>query len=245
MAHVRVGTSDWNYPHWRRGAFYPAGLKQRLEFEHYASVFDTVEINGSFYRTPSSKSAGQWHAQAPVGFVYAWKYPRWLTHFYRLKDPMESYRRVFSAMHPLASSSGPVLFQLPPRMQRNLDRLSDALRLLPRGQRAAFEFRHPSWYDDHVFATLGAHDAALCISDHHDARSPWVKTASWAYVRGHGPGGTYQRSYSDAELCKWSAQIRKWWRKGADVFCYFDNDLGAAAPHDALRLKSMLLRYRD
>lgn len=242
MSSARIGTSGWIYRHWRAGAFYPEELKQRLEFQHYASLFDTVEINGTFYRTPGEAAALRWREQAPQGFVYAWKYPRWLTHFYRLKDPQESYRLVFGRMKALGRSRGPVLFQLPPNMQADHDRLATALKLLPRGQQAAFEFRHPSWYKAKIFELLRDHDVALCVSDHHDAPAPWVRTASWAYVRGHGPGGTYHGSYADSELRGWSRRIRAWRKEGADVFCYFDNDPEAAAPRDALRFKKMLAR---
>jgi uncharacterized protein YecE (DUF72 family) len=145
-------------------------------------------------------------------------------------------------MKPLGGNAGPVLFQLPPHMQRDTSRLAGALKLLPRGQRAAFEFRHPSWYAKDILDLLQDHDAALCISDHHHAPAPWIRTASWVYVRGHGPGGTYHGSYGDHELRKWARHVRTWRKSGADTFCYFDNDPEAAAPRDALRLKTMLAR---
>lgn len=240
MTQILIGTSGWLYAHWRGGAFYPAGLKQREEFAHYASLFDTVEINGSFYRVPIEGAPERWRKQAPPGFVYAWKYPRWLTHFYKLKDPQESYKLVFGKMAALGPAEGPVLFQLHPRMEKDRERLARALELLPKGKRAAYEFRHPSWYDASVFALLGDHDAALCISDHHDAPSPWEKTASWIYVRGHGPGGRYAGRYPARTLQDWARRIRAWSRRNTDVFCYFDNDVGAAAPKDALALRRAL-----
>jgi len=240
MARTRVGTSGWIYRHWRHGAFYPEGLKQKLEFGHYASLFDTVEINGTFYRPPGEISAKLWRDQAPEDFLYAWKYPRWLTHFYRLKNPEESFRLVFGRMKPLGKAAGPVLFHLPPQMQRDASRLKTALKLLPSAQRAAFEFRHPSWFEQEIFDLLQDHDAALCISDHKDAPAPWIRTATWAYIRGHGPGGTYHGSYSDAELRKWAQHVGTWRKQGADIFCYFDNDVDAEAPRDALRFKAML-----
>jgi uncharacterized protein YecE (DUF72 family) len=240
MPEIRIGTSGWMYRHWRRGAFYPEGLKQKLEFAHYASLFDTVEINGSFYRLPVEGAPEAWRRQAPPGFLYAWKYPQWLTHYYKLKDPEESLKLVFGRMKGLGKAMGPVLFQLHPRMPVNLERLARVLKRLPRDKRATFEFRHPSWYAGAVFDLLAEHDVALCISDHHDAPSPWKRTATWAYVRGHGPGGHYHGSYSDETLKLWAKTFRRWRRDGADVFCYFDNDPEAAAPQDALRLKAML-----
>ncbi len=241
-AQLRIGTSGWLYKPWRGGAFYPSGLKQKAEFAHYASLFDTVEINGSFYRLPVETAPTRWREQAPKNFLYAWKYPRWLTHYYKLRDPAASYELVFGRMSGLRETEGPVLFQLHPRMVKDRERLATALKLLPKNKRAAYEFRHPSWYDDDIFALLQEHDAALCISDHADAPAPWIETASWVYIRGHGPSGRYHGSYTDAALRTWAKRIRAWSAERKDVFCYFDNDIGAAAPHDALRLKRLLAR---
>ncbi len=240
MAEIRIGTSGWMYRHWRRGAFYPEGLRQKDEFPHYASLFDTVEVNGSFYRLPVQGTPEAWRKQAPTGFIYAWKYPQWLTHYYKLRDPEESFKLVFGRMRALGPTMGPVLFQLHPRMPVDRERLAKALKLLPKGRRAAFEFRHPSWYERPVFDLLRDHDAALCISDHHDAPAPWKRTASWTYVRGHGPGGHYVGAYSRKTLEAWAKTFRGWKRRGIDVYCYFDNDPEAAAPRNALQLKVML-----
>ena len=242
-AQLRIGTSGWLYRPWR-GVFYPKGLKQKDEFAHYASLFDTVELNGSFYRLPIESAPPRWREQAPKNFLYAWKYPRWLTHYYKLRDPAESYQLVFGRMSALGETEGPVLFQLHPRMTKDRERLAKALQLLPNGKRAAYEFRHPSWFDEDIFSLLREHDAALCISDHADAPSPWINTASWIYVRGHGPSGRYYGAYADAALRSWAKRIRAWSAQGKDLFCYFDNDIGAAAPNDALRLKRMLSRSR-
>lgn len=235
---VRVGCSGWLYRHWR-GDFYPPGLRQKDEFAHYASVFDTAEINASFYRTPAETTAAKWADQAPDGFLYAWKYPRWLTHYHRLQDPTASYEVVFARMAPLAHHAGPVLFQLPPRYRADRERLAGALAALPKGARTAWEFRDPSWYAPDVLQVLADHNAALCISDHHHAPAPWEPTADWLYVRGHGPGGRYVGDYPDATLDDWAARLRAW---RGDAFVYFDNDIGGAAPRDALRLKARLAR---
>lgn len=243
LAQIRIGTSGWLYKSWR-GAFYPKGLRQKDEFAHYASLFDTVELNASHYRVPIETAPARWREQAPKGFLYAWKYPRWLTHYYKLKDPAESYKLVFGRMSGLDDTEGPVLFQLHPRMTKDRERLATALELLPKGKRATFEFRHPSWYDEDIFALLREHNAALCIADHADAPSPWADTANWVYIRGHGPSGAYHGSYSDAALRAWAKRVRAWSARGKDVFCYFDNDIGAAAPQDALRLKRLLSRAR-
>jgi uncharacterized protein YecE (DUF72 family) len=131
------------------------------------------------------------------------------------------------------------LIQLPPQLRRDDARLASFLKLLPPGRRTV-EFRHPSWYAPQVFALLADHNAALCISDHHSAPSPWELTADWAYIRGHGPGGRYFGRYAEADLRAWADQIRAWRAAGRDVYCYFDNDIKSAAPQDAAVLKALV-----
>jgi uncharacterized protein YecE (DUF72 family) len=141
-------------------------------------------------------------------------------------------------MAPLGDKLGPSLIQLPPQLRRNDERLAGFLKLLPKG-RHTVEFRHPSWYDSAVFAILADFDASLCISDHHHAPAPWETTASWVYVRGHGPGGRYFGRYEDDELRRWAGRIAAWRAQGRDVYAYFDNDIKSAAPFDALALKAL------
>jgi uncharacterized protein YecE (DUF72 family) len=128
------------------------------------------------------------------------------------------------------------LFQLPPRFVRDDNRLKRFLPMLSKRWRYAFEFRHPSWYDETVYELLRRHNAALCISDHHDAPAPWITTADFVYIRGHGPGGAYKGSYSDSTLRSWSQSAVAWCKAGRPVFIYFDNDQKSAAPLDGLRL---------
>lgn len=230
---LRIGCSGWSYRHWRGGVFYPAGLKARDELAYYASRFDTAEINGSFYRLPGESMVDGWRERSPPGFLFAWKASRYITHMKRLLDPHEPLELMFSRADRLGDKLGPILFQLPPKMARNDERLERFLDALAPTRRHAFEFRHPSWYDDTVFALLAAHDAALCISDHHHAPAPWVRTAGWAYVRGHGPGGLYVSRYPAATLQDWADRIGAWRAEGRDVVCYFNNDPQGAAPRDA------------
>jgi uncharacterized protein YecE (DUF72 family) len=238
MAEVRIGTSGWSYPHWR-GTFYPEGLRVKDQFAFYAGRFSTTEINGSFYRLPTEKAVAGWREAAPEGFVFAWKASRFITHTKRLKDPADSIALVFGRMQGLGDRLGPALFQLPPMMKADPERLAAFLKLLPNDRRCVVEFRHPSWYAPEVFELLRARDVALCISDHHDAPAPWERTASFVYVRGHGPGGGYSGSYSDDELKSWAKRIKAWTREGCDAYAYFDNDIGTAAPGDAERLRGL------
>ena len=232
MAELRIGTSGWVYKHWV-GDFYPKAVKAKDRFAYFTSRFTTTEINGTFYRLPSEAAVQRWAEQAPPGFLYAWKASRYITHNKKLKDAGDSLALVFGRMAPLGDHSGPALFQLPPMFRRNDQRLADFLALLPKAHRHTVEFRHPSWYAPEVFDLLRRHDVALCISDHHDAPSPWETTASFVYIRGHGPGGRYFGRYGAAELGRMARAIMEWREAGKDVFAYFDNDIGGAAPVDA------------
>lgn len=241
MPAVRIGTSGWIYSHWR-GAFYPEALKSAGWFRFYASRFDTCEINASFYRLPSEKAVAGWASAAPPGFLFAWKVSNYLTHAKRLKDPADSLALIFGRMRGLGVHSGPALFQLHPRMKRDDDRLEALLAQLPGDFSHAIEFRHPSWYAEAVFERLEAHEVALCISDHQDAPSPWVETAPLVYLRAHGPAGDYRGRYSDAVLDEWAGRIADAREKGRTIYAYFDNDIGAEAPRDAVRLREALQR---
>jgi uncharacterized protein YecE (DUF72 family) len=235
MSDLRIGTSGWIYKEWR-GAFYPQKLSQARWFGHYARVFDTAEINATFYRLPTQATVARWREASPSDFLFAWKASRFITHMKRLKDVAASIERVYAPMLALGGKLGPALFQLPPSFACDLARLQDFLALLPSGRRHVVEFRHPSWYSERVFNALADHGASLCISDHHHAPAPWVATAPFVYVRGHGPGGRYRGSYQDAELDRWASRMETWRGEGRDLFAYFDNDIGCAAPADAQRL---------
>jgi uncharacterized protein YecE (DUF72 family) len=240
MADLRIGCSGWVYDHWKE-TFYPAGLRAADRLAFYAARFSTAEINASFYRLPTEQAVANWARTAPEGFVFAWKVSRYLTHSKRLKDPQESLALVFDRMQGLGAKAGPALFQLPPQMKRDDARLAAFLPHLPRGWRHVIEFRHPSWYAPEVLAMLEAHDVALCLSDHAAAPAPWAATASFVYVRGHGPSGRYFGDYTDEALNEWAARIAGWRAQGRDVYAYFDNDIGTAAPADASRLIQLLV----
>jgi uncharacterized protein YecE (DUF72 family) len=239
MAQIRIGCSGWAYRDWK-GPFYPKDLKDKDRLGFYATRFDTCEINASFYRLPSEAAVQAWADAAPDGFVYAWKISRFLSHNKKLNDPADSMDLIFGRMAPLGDHEGPALLQLPPMLHRNDERLEGFLKRLPKRTRYTVEFRHASWYDAAVFDLLRRYDASLCISDHHDAPSPWEATASFVYIRGHGPGGRYHGRYGEKELTRWADRIRAWADDGKDVYAYFDNDIKAAAPQDAEQLKALL-----
>jgi uncharacterized protein YecE (DUF72 family) len=236
MARVQIGTSGWTYDGWR-GPFYPKDVTKKEWLRYYATQFETAEINGSFYRTPSLEAVRNWRNDTPKDFVFAWKASKFITHWKRLTAKCEnSIDLMETRLQALAPKVAAVLFQLPPQFSKDGKRLASFLRMLPRGRRYAFEFRHKSWYSDDIFEVLHECNVALCLSDHRDAPTPWEITARHVYLRGHGPGGGYRGSYSTKTLRRWAEAIATWRRQRRDVLVFFDNDQKAAAPKDALRL---------
>jgi uncharacterized protein YecE (DUF72 family) len=239
MSRILIGTSGWSYASWR-GPFFPREVMVKHHLQFYATQFSTAELNGVFYRTPTIEAVRGWRDNTPEDFVFAWKASKFITHWKRLTDKSRnSLALLESRLRILGPKAGPVLLQLPPMFTANYDRLASFLRLLQARRRYAFEFRHPSWYQPAVLRLLREHDISLCLSDHHDAPAPWQVTASFVYVRGHGPGGRYKGHYSDRTLRSWARDIAKWKRGGRDVYVYFDNDQKSAAPADALRLMKL------
>lgn len=233
---LHVGTSGWSYADWR-GRFYPEDVARKTWLSWYADQFATVEINGSFYRTPSLDAVQAWRDQTPADFRFAWKASKFITHWKRLGETSRnSLALMETRLSVLGRKCGPVLFQLPARFMEDKERLGAFIATLSRQRLYAFEFRHPSWYDDAIFELLARHKISLCISDHHDAPSPWVVTAQHVYVRGHGPTGRYKGSYARKTLARWAEQIAVWRRDGRNVYVYFDNDQKSAAPRDAATL---------
>lgn len=235
---VCVGCSGWQYAHWRE-TFYPRDLPQSRWLEYYATKFDTVEINNTFYRLPEAQTFAAWKRRAPSGFVYAVKASRFLTHMKKLKEPDEPLRRFFTRARHLRDALGPVLYQLPPRWPLNLERLEAFLRLLPRRRRHAIECRDPSWYTDAVFARLERYGVALCLHDMHGSASGMLAVGPFVYVRFHGVQ-KYSGRYSEQTLDRWAEWLAERSRAGAPVYAYFNNDTGGHAPRDAVRLRDRI-----
>jgi uncharacterized protein YecE (DUF72 family) len=236
---IRIGCSGWQYKHWR-GDFYPAGLPTSRWFAAYARVFDTVEINNSFYRWPQPETFDKWRDQAPPGFLYAVKASRFLTHMKKLKDPEAPLERTFEHAEHLGKHLGPVLYQLPPRWGLNLERLEHFVRTLPRGRLHAIEFREPSWYVEPVFGLLRRHRVALCLHDMQGSSTGMIEVGPFVYVRFHFGTQKYGGRYDDQRLDEWAAWLAARAREGMRVFAYFNNDTGGHAPRDAVRLREMI-----
>lgn len=238
MPETRIGCSGWNYDHWRE-VFYPRGLPASRWLEHYATAFDTVEVNATFYRLPTRKSASAWARATPDGFTFAVKASRYLTHVKRLRELGDRVGRLLEPLEPLrqAGKLGPLLWQLPETFHRDDDRLAEALDALPTG-RHCFEFRHPSWFAPEVEDLLRSHGAALVIADHR--RRPFqtrALTAGWTYLRFHY-GRARDGAYGDAALRTWAERIERW--RQVDVYAYFNDDWSGHALREARRLRELL-----
>ncbi|MGC4251254.1 MAG: DUF72 domain-containing protein [Sphingobium sp.] len=235
---IRIGCSGWNYRDWR-GLFYPEKLAAKNWFAFYAEHFDTVEINNSFYRLPDPELVDRWREQAPPGFCYAVKANRYLTQQKRLRDCEEPMERMMASFRHFSSTLGPVLYQLPPSLHLDLQRLENFLRIVPRDPVPVFEFRHKSWYVDEIYTLLERHGAALCVHDMPGSASPRLSIGSTAYVRFHGTKGKYRGSYGEEGLANWAEWMVAQEGEGRTVWAYFNNDYDALAIADARILRDM------
>lgn len=238
MARLLIGCSGWQYRHWR-GSFYPDDLPASRWLEHYATRFDTVEVNNSFYRLPEAGTFGAWRQRVPSRFVFAVKASRYLTHLKRLKDPVEPVKRIFDRASHLLRGFGPVLYQLPPRWGCDIERLRAFLEAAPKRHPQAIEFRDPSWYRDDVLALLQRHRFALCVHDMTGSETPPVLVGPFVYLRLHGPQ-RYDGRYPDDMLRRWAGWLAAPRAAGRNIYVYFNNDVGGHAPRDAQRLRRML-----
>jgi uncharacterized protein YecE (DUF72 family) len=237
---VRIGCSGWNYKDWRED-FYPPRTPASRWLSHYATVFDTVEVNATFYRLPETKTTQAWAEQVPDDFVFAVKGSRYLTHMRRLRDMGAGLERFWERLEPLreAGKLGPVLWQLPGNFHRDDERLAGALAALPAAEHC-FEFRHPSWFVEDVYGLLERYGASLALGD--DARRPLPDASPvgpFAFLRLHYGHRGRDGNYSDRELDGWRRRIAAW-RAKRPVFVYLNNDWRGFAPRNALTLRSGL-----
>jgi uncharacterized protein YecE (DUF72 family) len=228
---VRVGTSGYQYAFWR-GHFYSEGCKQAGMLAEFGARLPTVEINNTFYRMPKREVVARWASQVPEDFRFAIKATRRITHIKRLKDVAEDTGYLFDVVQALEGKLACVLFQLPPNLKKDLQRLDPFLAALPAGARAAMEFRHESWFDDEVYARLRAREVALCISDEGEGEraTPFVATAGFGYLR------LRREVYSEEELAQVAAQVKA--QAWSDAYAYFKHEQDA--PELAARLQKLL-----
>nr|WP_231707603.1 DUF72 domain-containing protein [Arthrobacter sp. zg-Y919] len=221
---------------------YPKGVPARVWLEKYAEEFDTVELNGSFYRWPREEAFAAYRDRLPEGYVFSVKAPRGLTHARKLRDPDEWIGRIQRCFAELRDRSGVFLLQLSPDMERDDGRLEYVLSNLPKEIRVAVEFRHDSWNSEDVFHLLERHGAAYTVMSGAHLPCTLRATAPFVYVRLHGPDPEhlYVGSYSEQDLQWWADRICEWESAGRDVYAYFNNDLEGHAVRNARRLRELL-----
>lgn len=234
-----MGTSGFVYDHWQH-RFYPQGLAKAKWLKFYATHFTTVELNNTFYRLPSEAAFATWHDSTPVNFIFAVKASRFITHIKRLRNSEEAVETFLGRAKLLGEKLGPILYQLPPNMHRDDERLASFLSILPKGMSHVFEFRHESWLDEAVFKILHNYNIGFCVFDMPDLSCPLVATADFAYIRFHGSTGLYWSCYSDDELADWARKLAGLAVKLKAVYIYFNNDAEAFAVRNAVTLRSYL-----
>lgn len=240
-----IGTSGYTYEHWGNGVFYPADLPQKGWLEYYARHFSSVELNVTFYRLPDRSVFRAWARRTPQRFAFVVKGSRYITHVKRLRECREPLGRFMRNAAGLGDKLRLVLWQLPPQMKADAERLAGFCALLARSAyarrlRHAFEFRHASWFDAGIYEALRAGNHALCIA--HSPGWPMAQelTADFVYLRFHGGEQLYGSEYSDDELREWAAAAAEWMRRGRDVYAYFNNDARGFAVRNARRLRDLI-----
>ncbi len=226
---IRVGTSGYNYPEWK-GTFYPQALAASAMLPYYAERFDTVEVNYTFYRMPTRRAVEGWAAATPDGFRFTLKAPKRITHVARLRDCQPAVEAFLEAASALGPKLGCFLFQLPPTQKKDLPTLERFAQLLPHGLRAAFEFRHPSWFEPDTLRLLADRNLALCVADSEKLSAPVEVTADYAYFRLRDEG------YGPEDIRRWAGVIAERTSRCRDVYVYFKHEESGIGPKLAQQL---------
>src|SRR6476659_9232571 len=230
---IWIGTSGFQYPEWK-GTFYPETLPLAKMLAFYAEQFATTEVNYTFRRIPSVKTLERWALETPECFVFSLKAPQKVTHFAKLRDCTDTLRYFHQTVSALGAKLGPVLFQLPPSFKKDAIILAAFLDEIPSGMRAAFEFRHASWFDDEVFSLLKTRNAALCIADSEKLNTPAIATADFGYLR------LRREDYESSDIARWAETVRKHAESWSDVFIYFKHEEAGIGPKLAKEMTGLL-----
>ena len=222
MTNLYVGTSGYSYKEWK-GSFYPEKLAARDMLAYYAERLKAVELNNTFYRLPKREMVESWKSQVPDNFRFSLKASQRITHFKRLKEAEDVTRYMLDTVTALDDRLGVILFQLPPNMKKDIDRLRAFLDILPRDLNCAFEFRHPTWFDDEVLELLKRDTRALCVSDTDDLPANHIdKTADWGYLR------LRRVNYSQSSLVEWIERIKA--QNWKDTYVFFKHEDEGTGP---------------
>ncbi len=236
---IRVGTSGWSYDDWR-GRFYPEDIAKTKWLEYFCKEFDTVEINNTFYHLPKNKTVKNWRDTVGDNFLFTAKASRYITHVKKLNDPEDSIDKFFDVINSFEDKLGLVLYQLPPNLHINEEKLENFLEAIPRKENSVFEFRHDSWYEKSIFDLLEKYNCGFCIHDMTGNESPRRVTSELMYLRFHGASGKYQGNYPDKMIEKWAEWVKENSRGVKRVFAYFNNDLKGYAVKNAMSLRKFL-----
>jgi uncharacterized protein YecE (DUF72 family) len=228
-----IGTSGFQYAEWK-GNFYPEDLPANKMLPFYAERFSTTEINYTFHRIPAAKTIDNWKQLTPAKFRFSLKAPQKITHFARLRDCADTLRYFYDVVSGLGEKLGPVLFQLPPNFRKDTFVLGDFVNGLPGGMRAAFEFRHKSWFDEEVFDLLRATKAALCIADTEKLETPKTATANYGYLR------LRREDYQKSDVQRWAEFLREQKPNWQDAFVYFKHEEAGIGPKLARQMMELL-----
>ncbi|HBY57814.1 MAG TPA: DUF72 domain-containing protein [Candidatus Atribacteria bacterium] len=240
-----IGTSGYSYKHWSDGVFYPPEISSTKWLEYYCQFFNTVELNMTFYRLPKKETFKRWYERTPDNFTFAVKGSRFITHIKKLNNCEEPLELFLSYVQELKGKLGVVLWQLPPNLHFDEERISYFCQLLKsfclsQNISQTFEFRHKSWFCPELFNILKDYNFSLCIA--HSKRWPYIEKiiANFVYLRFHGGEELYGSSYSDRELKYWADKSRHWSKEGKIIYAYFNNDAYGYAVKNALKFKELL-----
>ena len=239
MAKFWIGISGWQYPDFSE-RFYPDDLEKTEQLSYYAQNFPSVEINNTFYQLPQEETIQNWVDQTQGDFIFSIKASRYITHMKNLLDPEETLPNFFDRISHFGEKCGPILFQLPPHWQINLERLENFLDHLPGEYRYTFELRNETWLKEETYGLLRKYNAAFCIYDFNFRQSPRITTTDLVYIRLHGPGKAYQDPYTEQTLRDWRDRILSWLEQEKQVHCYFDNTYRGHAWDNAKKLNQLL-----
>jgi uncharacterized protein YecE (DUF72 family) len=239
LADLRIGCSGFLYDHWRKN-FYPEDLSKNYWLEYYSKHFSTVELNVTFYKLPDRETFSKWYLSTTEGFVFSLKGSRFITHIKKLKDCAEPVEAFFSRALLLKEKLGVILWQFPPSLTLDLERLEDFIELLePYEMKNTFEFRNKTWINKKVVDLLKKKNVALCMADWPDFLDKLPLTANFVYIRRHGQEGSYATEYSKELLNKDAKRIKVYLRQKKDVFIYFNNDAFGYAPKNVSELVTL------
>ncbi len=243
MAKIYIGTSGYYYRHWI-GRFYPEKLVKDKWLEYYSKVFDTVELNTTFYHLPRAKTLEGWIRKTPFHFLFSVKVHQVITHIKKLKDVRSDFYGFMKVIKPLRvyNRIGCILHQFPPTLEYDTSLLRDYISLLPKGYRHVFEFRNAEFFNDTIFLILKENGIALCISHMRGLFAPPIATSDFVYFRFHGPEERYRSIYNDEQIEDFARLIWNFLLEDKIVFAYFNNDYNAYAVENAISLKKSLLK---